>query len=244
MSNQTTIRRSRLARQENKKMAKQTLVIIISAIVFLILFFWVGIPGLINLAVNLGNSKASTKFGNESDTIPPVPPQLEVLPVATSSATIDIKGIAESGSTVYLYQDQSKIQETTADNTGTFAFLNISLTQGSSEFSTQSIDQAGNQSHMSNPQTISFDDQAPELEITSPSDGSSFLGVTEQFIDIAGKTDQDATVFLNDRQLVVTADGTFFTKHELKEGDNTLSFTAIDPANNKTDLEIKVSFSR
>lgn len=237
-------RRSRLARQESKQMAKQTMLIVVAAIIFLVLFFWLGIPSLINLAVALGNSKATSKFNQNDDTIPPSPPQVNVIPVATSSASIDLLGITESGATVYLYQNDSKIEETTADNLGNFSFLGITLADGATTFYAQSLDAAGNQSHNSTLQTIIFDDEAPELVITKPTDGKDYYGVTEQFIDIAGNTDPEATVFLNDRQLVVTGDGTFSTKHELKEGSNTLKFTAVDQAGNQTETEISVNFSR
>lgn len=236
--------RSRLARQENKQMAKQTVIILVAAVIFIVLFFWIGIPSLINLAVALGNSKAASKFNQETDTIPPAPPQVNIIPVATTSANLDISGSAEAGTTIYLYQDNTKAQETTADNLGNFAFLNLTLADGSTSFYTQSIDSAGNQSHNSTVQIITFDNQPPQLEITQPTDGSRFYGVTEQFIDIAGQTDPAATVFLNDRQLVVTGDGAFATKQELREGDNQLKFIATDEAGNKTETEISVNFSR
>jgi hypothetical protein len=236
--------RSRLARQENKKMAKQTVTIFIAALVFLILFFWVGIPGLINLAITLGNSKTSSKFSQDSDTIPPSPPQINLIPVATSSATIDISGFTESGATVHLYKDGSKTEETTADNLGNFAFLNINLSTGTSSFYTQSIDQAGNQSQISTTQTIKFDDKPPTLTIENPADGKSYFGLSEQLIDVDGQTDADAIVFLNDRQLVVTGDGAFSTNYELKDGTNQLKFTAVDQAGNKSETEISVNYSR
>jgi hypothetical protein len=236
--------RSRLARQENRQMAKQTLMIFLAAIAFLVFFFWVGIPSLINLAISLGNSKAASKFGQDVDTIPPAPPQLDILPVATSSSTIDIAGQTESGVTVYLYQNGTKAEETTADNQGLFSFINLDLNPGFTSFYVQSVDPAGNQSQHSSTQTVKYDSDKPDLIIEAPSNGKRFAGVTEQLIDVSGSTDPDATVFLNDRQLVVTGSGSFTTKYELKEGDNKLHFTAKDQAGNQTEVEIKVNYSR
>jgi hypothetical protein len=225
-------------------MAKQTIIILLAAVAFLIFFFWVGIPSLIDLAVSLGNSKAASRFGQDVDTIPPAPPQLDILPVATSSSTIDIAGTTESGATVHLYQNNTKTEETTADNQGFFSFINLNLNPGFTSFYAQSIDPAGNQSQHSSTQTVKFDSDNPDLIISSPSDGKKFSGVTQQLIDISGTTDPDAIVFLNDRQLVVTGNGNFATKFELDEGDNKLNFTAKDQAGNQTEVEIKVHYSR
>lgn len=236
--------RSRLARQENKRMVQQTLAIVVASIAFLVLFFWVGVPSLIKLAVALGNSKSTSRFAQEVDTIPPAPPQLDLLPVATASATITLTGTTEAGVKVYLFQNGIKTQETTADNQGNFTFLNVNLSSGNTSFYAQSIDLAGNQSHNSTTQVITFDNEPPKLDLTKPQDGQQFVGQTQQLIDIVGTTDPQANVYLNDRQLVVTGDGSFSTKYQLQEGDNLLTFTAIDEANNKTETSLTVSFSR
>jgi len=241
---QTTPRRSRLAKQQNKKMKKQAVSFLIISVVFLVLFFWIGIPGLIKLAVNLGNSKASSKFNIEADTIPPAPPQLELIPTATTSAIINLYGTAEPGSKIVLYKNNSQDEESTTDADGQFSFLNIKLSSGTTTFYAKSIDASENESQNSSYQTIIFDDEAPELSIAQPTDGAEFYGQTEQVIDIQGSTDPNANVYLNDRQLVVTGDGSFSTKYQLEEGDNQLNFKSIDEAGNELETTLNVKYSR
>ncbi len=239
-----TPRRSRLARQQDKRMANQAVVIIFLAILFLVLFLWLGIPSLIKLAVALGNSKANSKFNLENDTIPPAPPQLDLIPVATTSSSLSLTGIAEAGVKVTLHRDQTQVSETTASNQGEFVFSDIQLGEGQTVFYTLATDTAGNQSQPSSPQVIVFDNKPPTLTITTPTDGQSFYGSADQIIDIIGSTDPNCSVFLNERQLVVTGDATFSTKHQLQEGDNSLKFISKDQADNQTEIELKVSYSR
>lgn len=237
------MRRSRLTKQENKRIAKQTILILFATIAFLIIFFWVGIPGLIKLAVVLGNAKATSKF-NQEDTLVPLPPQFTFPVEATSSASIIIMGNAEPGTIVSLFQNQNAAVESTADNQGNFSFATIELSDGENTFYATSTDLAGNKSQPSQSQSITLDTKAPSLTIEKPTDGASIFGTLNQLTDIVGTTDPDTIITIGDRQIVVTGDGSFFTKYELQDGDNTLAFKAVDKAGNQTTKEIKVNFSR
>lgn len=237
------IRRSRLAKQENKRIFHQTLLILVATIAFLIVFFWIGIPGLIKLAVVLGNAKATSKFTQE-DKIPPLPPQF-ILPVeATSTESIVIEGNSEPGTIVALHQNQDVSVESTADNEGKFSFATLTLTDGLNTFYAIATDLAGNVSQPSPTQTITLDKEVPPLNLEKPTDGARIFGTLNQLTDIIGTTDPGTVVTLGDRQIVVTGDGSFSTKYELAEGDNTLTFTATDKAGNQTIKEVVVNFSR
>lgn len=223
---------------------RQTLIIIVVTLVILVGFVTVGIPTLINFAVALGNSKASSKISLQEDTLPPLPPQLSTIPEATKDTALTITGFAEAGSLVYLYQNSNKIAETTADNQGNFTFADVQLENGSNHFVATATDQAKNQSQQSMAQTIVFDNEAPSLTIEAPADGARVFGLLQQLTDVRGATDPGVQVTLNDRQLVVTGDGSFSTKYQLEEGEHTLKFVAKDKAGNETIKEIKVTFSK
>lgn len=243
MNNQP-VYRSRLVKQENKRIVRQTILIVTGTLAFLIFFLVIGFPALIKLAINLGNAKSTSILSVQEDKLPPLPPQLNPLPEATTSATITVSGNAEPGTVVHLFLNSNKLAENTADNQGAFVFSDVRLDEGANHFIATATDTAGNQSQQSPPQTIVVDDKPPELTISAPSDGAKINGILNQLIDVSGSTDAESQVTLNGRQLVVTGDGSFTTKYQLQEGDNQLKFTAIDPAGNKTETEIKVNFSR
>jgi bacillopeptidase F len=240
----TPIRRSRLLRQENRRMAKQTVTIIIITLVLIIFFFTVGIPSLVQLAVNLGNSKANTPLSQQDDTIPPTAPFFNAIPESTSSAQLDLSGSAEALARITLYHNNAENSQTTSDSQGEFSFSQISLDQGTNTFTATATDKAGNTSLISSPLIMFYSNTPPSLNINEPQSGERFSGPLEQLITIKGTTDNDVQVTLNDRILVVTSDGSFSTSHQLDEGNNTLTFTATDKAGNQTQEEIEVNYSR
>ncbi len=242
-SNTPAIRRSRLAKQENRKLVRQTISIVAGIIIFFIFFFTVGIRSLINLAVVLGNSKTS-KITQQEDKIAPLPPQINPLPEATASSTITIEGSAEIGSTISLYRESDKIDENLTDSQGNFSFSNVTLSQGQNSFSATAADIAGNQSQKSVVQFVMYTNEPPKLTIDQPKDGDRVFGTLKQLITISGTTDPNAIVTVNDRQLVVKGDGGFSSKYELQDGDNKLTFTATDHAGNQTTQELTVNFSK
>jgi hypothetical protein len=237
------VRRSRLARQENKRMARQSIYIIAGIVSFIIFFFWFGIPSLINLAVTLGNAKTS-KVTQQEDTLAPLPPQFNPLPTATSGASLIISGSAETGTTITLFQNTKQVSQTITDNQGNFTFANITLSKGQNEFSSSATDEAGNQSQKNVPQLVTFSDEPPQLTIDQPQDNAEVTGTLQQLITIKGSTTMETSVSVNDRQLVVNGDGSFTAKYQLQDGDNTLHFVATDQAGNQTSQDIHVHFAK
>jgi len=65
----------------------------------------------------------------------------------------------------------------------------------------------------------------PELVITHPKDNEI---VKSSLVDITGKTDIDATLFINGEVVLLKPDGSFATSVGLREGVNTLSITSIN----------------
>ncbi len=244
LMNTVPVRRSRLTKQENRKMTQQTFAIIGGTVLFVILFLWLGIPSLIKLAVALGNSKAVSKFNQQEDTLAPFPPQINSLPEATSSSIISIQGFAEAGSLIALSINTVKQSESTADNQGNFSFSDVILQEGDNQISLVATDPTGNHSQPSTPQNVIFDNDPPEIAINSPSDGAKIYGLLQQLTTISGSTEPTTQLTVNDRHIVVTGDGSFSTKYELQEGDNKLTFTATDPAGNQTVQEMTVNFSK
>ena len=66
---------------------------------------------------------------------------------------------------------------------------------------------------------------------------------TENEIMVKGKTEEKATVTVNERFVVVGSEGNFEYSLTLSEGENKILIVAIDKAGNKTEKELKVTYT-
>jgi len=73
------------------------------------------------------------------------------------------------------------------------------------------------------------DIQAPELNITDPSDGTT---TEEDTILIKGETDKTATIYINNIK-IDNRGGDFEYKYSLNEGDNKITIEVVDESGNK-----------
>lgn len=224
-------------------MMKQTGMLVGLTVVVVFLLIRFGIPAIINMAVFLGDLKASSVPIGQEDTIAPTPPILDQLPLATASASLAITGYTESLSVVRLYRSGVELSQTTASDVGDFTFADLDLEDGENEFYAVATDEAGNESEQSNRVNVHYDVKPPELAIAAPTNGQSIFGETKRTIEVKGITDPGSEVRVNDYYAVVSSDGSFSSRLELKEGENTITVTVSDQAGNKTQQEIKVSYS-
>jgi len=78
------------------------------------------------------------------------------------------------------------------------------------------------------------------LTVTSPKDNTQ---VSSPTLKVVGKTVANADVFVNDQDLKADATGNFTATVNLEEGDNFISFTAIDDSGNVSEQEITVTYT-
>lgn len=233
--------KSLLTRKESKRSLKKAIVYSLLTIILGVTIYFLGIPALIKLAVFLGNFNSASKPVEQSDKIPPTPPIFNYVVEATNSSQLTISGFAENGSNVQLFISGNDKKESVADAQGEFSFP-IKLDLGKNEFYAIAVDNEGNQSIESENLTVSYDNEAPSLEITEPEDGATFWQDKAQ-IEIKGVTDPEATILIKEAFLVVDRDGTFSYKNNLQEGSNEFTFIATDPAGNQTEKTIKLNYS-
>jgi len=65
---------------------------------------------------------------------------------------------------------------------------------------------------------------APELSVFEPK--KEYLVIAENSVDIFGKTEPEAQVFINGKLILINPDGSFFEKISLKQGLNTVRVVA------------------
>lgn len=233
-------RRSRLNRKNNDQVTKKTMFLGFFTIVLAILVLVFGLPLLIKFSIFLGQGKSSAS--NTSDKIlAPLAPRL-VLPFeATNSASVSIQGFAEAKVTVELFKNDVSIGKTEVTDNGDFSFNRINLDQGDNNFSAIASTDKNGSGEKSTPIDLIYDNNAPSLNLTNPSETS--LSVDSVDFDIIGTTDKGSSVLVNGRIAMVDDNGGFKLKWQLNTGKNNLEIIARDVAGNETKKTISITYS-
>lgn len=234
-------RYSRLSSIEEKKNTRRAIFFIVITLAVLAGLFFYGISLSANIATFFSGLKTGNTITQVKDTTPPGPPYLANLPEATNQQNLEITGTCEPDATVILSVNNNE-SNTLADKDGNFVFT-VSLNKGQNTIWAKVRDQAGNVSQPSDTFTVTFDNEAPKLDISSPQDGTSFYGSKQQLVTITGTTKPGSSATVNDRLIRLNDDGTFSYQYNLSTGDNVLNFSVTDQAGNKTDKSLTLHYS-
>lgn len=226
---------------EERKNTRSAASYILLTIAALALLYFVGIPAIGKLTSLVSSLKGNNSKISSSDMTPPPPPKFRNFPEFTNQQSLTLYGNTEAGSTVKLIFNGSQ-SEVLADNNGQFSF-NVNLQNGVNTFAATSTDQAGNQSLKSEDHQVTFDNKPPELEITSPTDSSSYFGSNQRQVTIAGKSEAESKVTINDRIIAVDEEGTFQYTTTLNEGANTFNVKSVDSAGNFVEKSLTLNFT-
>ncbi len=222
-----------------QKTKRNLLLSVLGIIVIVFLVFKFGIPLLVNASLFLSGSRNNERSVNQNPSFI-APPIINPLPQATSSANIIISGIASKNQTISLYVNDNLIDKMKTKNDGTFSF-NESIKEGENTIKTKAIEN-NRESEFSNPVVIAFKNAPPSLNISSPTDGQSF-SKDQNVAEIKGATDQDVKVTINGFWAIADSIGNFSYKFPLQAGENKIKIEAVDLAGNKTEKEIKATYS-
>jgi hypothetical protein len=220
--------KSRLLKDQEKTMLTQSAMAFFGSIVLMVLYVFVGVPLLIRFAGNLSGLSVFPK----TDTIPPRVPAYAAPAPGTQEETLNITGFAEPKSSVVVVKNNNEDVKTEADDQGSFS-LDIKLDEGKNTIALYSIDTAGNESSLGKPYDVSFDKTPPEVEWETPEDKKTVKNLREKSIQVKGKVNENAKVYLNDRFVSSSNDNVFTAQFELQEGENKLIIKAVDPAGNE-----------
>jgi hypothetical protein len=235
--------RSRLVKKEEARSLRKTLFFSGLSILLILALIFLGIPSLVKIAIFFSEIKGSSTPVEQSDLLPPAPPKITSLPWATNTSPISLSGFAEAGSTVEIFLNETSAAKVTSTQEGTYTIDNLNLAEGKNEIYAVAQDVSGNKSQPSQKITTLFDKTPPELTINEPADKTSFVGEKQRKMKISGKTEPDVDFLVNGHLEVLDKDGNFALSTTLTEGENIFKFEAQDSAGNKTEKEIKVTFS-
>lgn len=234
-------RYSRLAMTEERKNIKKAYLYVFLSISALIFLVYLGLPILIKFAGFVGDLAKSDKPIEFQDTTPPAPPQFDEIPEFSMEESIDIKGTSENGATISITAN-GNTSEVVANSNGKFIFL-FNLLDGENTILAQAKDTSGNLSTESKIFKITFDNNEPKLEVTSPKDGDIFYGSGQRQVSIKGSVNEKVDLRINDKFVTVKDDNSFNFTTTLNEGANSFEIKATDPAGNETSTSLSVNFS-
>ena len=83
----------------------------------------------------------------------------------------------------------------------------------------------------------------PILELQTPADNATVNG-DSNLVTVEGKTEDDTSVNINGRLVVIKTDNTFSYQYPLNDGDNKLTIIATDLAGNTTKVERSIKYQK
>lgn len=230
----------RSIRKFEHKTHRKVIGTVVISIILLYLTFTFAIPfliGSLSIFQKQNTTQAAEKY---DDTL--APPILNIPFDATNSASINIDGYAATDTQVELYINDTPIQKTFTDSSGSFQFGLVALQIGRNYIygKTLSDDKS---SLPSKGIKLDYSNEKPNLEIYEPTDNKTQSGGDKK-VKIDGKTDEtDTTVTINDKQVYVNSEGKFSDERDLNAGDNPIIVTAINKYGNITQIIRKVIFN-
>ena len=232
---------TRLSRVRSKRETRQGIFYLILAIAAgLAMIVW-GLPALSQLSGMFMNPNTPTA---QNYTIKPTPPIFTDVPTATNSATVSLSGFSQPGVTIELYVNGAKVNQVLTSDSSTFTFPSITLSSGDNEIYAYASSLHGVLSDQSQSYTISFDTTKPQVTITSPHDGDTMTGQSQQLVTFQGSVDKaGAKVYIGDHMVILNPDNTFSFQYQLTQGSQQIAIKAIDGAGNESDSTIGLTWN-
>lgn len=238
--------KSRLPEYNYKSSAKQEeqtiyrrigVVVVLTFFILVILFFW-GTSFINRVGLLLNRNSATSSAENTENTFL-AGPHLEVIPVATNSAYLDIKGYSQPKQDILLTINDTLVGKLPAGDDGSFIFPAVKLNETANQISAVMIDKEGNKSPAATA-TIVFDKTPPKLQVDEPV-ADLLLGSGITSVRVRGKTDNGSLVTVNGTQVILDQTGAFDTTTSISSGTNKIQIAASDIAGNQKVIERTVT---
>lgn len=216
--------------------------IILGIIIIYGVFFW-GLPALVGGLSFLHRSPSSSKATTSPvEDISVAPPVLNIPYEATNTATIKISGYTTPNSKVELYVNGDLKTKANAGSDGNFQTDDIALVLGTNNIYGKTIDSANKTSLPSKSIQLTYSNEQPKLDLSSPGDNTQVKGGDKK-VNVSGNTDPSNTVSINGTITVVDSQGHFSYDAPLNDGDNTITVSVTNSVGNTTQIQRKVNYS-
>lgn len=221
---------SRLKSYEQKQYRKKvsTYIFVFAILVVLLVIF--GFNLLINVGIfvsNLTSGKNNTQPLEKKDDFYGTL-SIDDLQSATNSAKIVVGGSVSGYNELEFYINGKKVKEISS-SAGSFSEEIGDLKVGQNEVYLKAKTKDSGKEKMSEKYDVLYKNEKPKLEISEPPSAST---TSKSEIKIAGSTDKEVFIKINDLPVVVNSEGNFQTLINLNEGENNITVTATDNAGN------------
>ncbi len=229
--------RSSAKKEEQLIYRRIGVVVVTTFLIILLLFFWG--PSFINsVGTFLSNRDPVSDTARDSDDFV-AGPHLEIIPIATNSALLDIKGYSQPKQEIELTVNDVLVGKLPTKDDGTFNFESVRLRETSNQIKAVIIGKEG-QSSQAATATIIYDKTPPKLEVTEPVQ-NLIVGSSITTVRVKGKTERDTLVLVNGTQVIMDSNYSFDTTAVIAPGENKIKIQAIDSAGNQTTVERNVT---
>jgi hypothetical protein len=232
---------TRLEKHRQKEFRRNVIlsgIIIVALIIFAV---FIGLKFIINASLFIGD--LGEKKPAQSTTSDDFYGSLDVdgLPSATNSATLLVSGAVNNFDTVEYYLNNKVVGHVTPDKSGSFSDTIGDLKKGDNGIYVKAYTKDKKHVKKSDTFTVTYKNEKPKIDISEPSDKTN---TDSEEIKVAGKTDKNVTIKINDLPVVVDSQGGFQQMVQLKDGDNKIVISAVDDAGNQDQKELTVTYQR
>ncbi len=235
------MRRSRLTKRTERSTRKTIVLSIIGIVVILFLLLKFGLSFLIDFSLFISGSKNQQTTTNQNQINYIAAPVLDPTFSATNSASVTITGSADKNKNIYLYINNTQVDQTISNGKGKFTFVE-DLSKGQNQISAKVKDN-DKESDSSNTLTITYLNSQPKLDVSSPTDGQQYKK-DQNTATVTGSTDPGVSVTVNGFWAQIDDANNFTYILTLTNGDNEIKIIATDQAGNKTEKDLKVNYSQ
>lgn len=166
---------------------------------------------------------------------------VDELPPTTNSSEVTVSGFVHGFDILAFYLNDKKVEEKEVKKTEEFTQKITDLKKGQNEIYIVARSRSSNKEKQSPVMTIEYVADKPALTIDEPPNDAT---VHSEDIVVKGKTAKENSVTINGEPAVINSEGAFQETVRLKEGENTITVTAIDVAGNSTEVQIKVKYEK
>ncbi len=233
---------SRLEQHQQKEFNRKVALYAGLIIVLVILMGTVGLKTIINGTIffnSLGSKQSGSSQSDRKETMLGTL-DIDSIADATNSAKIVVSGSVANYDKLAFYINDKKVKESNVDYE-TFNQEIGDLNKGDNKVYVIASNKDTKEERKSPVYTVSYRNEKPKLEISEPQD---HMKTGSSDIKVAGKTDKEILIKVNEFPVVVDAQGNFQTSVRLKDGDNPITVTASDNAGNTESKSITVTYQK
>jgi len=232
----------RLEQHQKKQMNNSVYLALFILILVIIFMSTIGLKILLNASsfiARMGENKTETQLKKNQNLIEDI--DIDSIPVATNSAQIIVGGSVVNFNEVEFYLNDDLVKKISLTASDSFNEEIGELKTGKNEVYVIGKLKDSEDEKQSKVFEVIYKNEKPKLDIKEPADN---LRTNNQEIKIMGETDKETYIKINELPVVVDAQGIFQMTVRLKEGENKITISAQDIAENTEQKILTITYER